>query len=614
MLSFEGRTRGLDSSNLSDPKVVITMEDETKNSYPATTTQVCQRTINPEWNQEAVIVWPSNKAWLRLNVLDHHRIFSDKPLGTAFFDLSRLEMGETREVWLPLVDSKTANKNECPFVTAYAHKPAISSDASSEPQDTQTTSDASAMIDASPLPYFSATALPGSAWGHIRALINISYYPGPSHCSLTTLKRMRVVIEKQVYRPGDLVRGVVYYNSTTPKSFSRVNAYCFGKTSVQWSESAGKTSIAYRGAMEHFKESKTIIAPIQGALRLDKSTFCAAFEFQLPNVALPASNGGHYMQVSTANSEYRIGSTAFYADGTAEDAFSKFLVLPHHEDAQTVALVTNVEPNAPTPVTVAFERSCDARGIKYKLLGPRVVYAQKLFSITVSVENTTNAPIQRLAFKLAEMMCVHANRAGTWFQKRSMRTISAVYLAHVKETRENLQVSPQLPILPGESRTFTVTMNIPDTVFNSVLDTDCPLLSIQHAFTVSNVFDLDQANVADFASFSVLVSGSPFPEPTYPDRTAIPAAQFLETSKPVTLAEPFPPQVPLEDYYSLSMGRQSSNDRLQGYAKSNINIQSFVFPHNAPETFPFLAPAPIIGRDPAEYALSILPVPSEHKN
>lgn len=568
---------------MSDPKVVITVEDDAKNAYSAIRSEVCQRTINPVWNHEAALICPTNKVWLRFNALDHVRILSDKPLGSAYFDLSELQIGETREVWLPLVDSKVVERN-INAITTYSHKPEL------EPSSTPETS------------------LPTSEWGHLRAIINVIPHPGLPQCSLTTLKRLRVAIEKQVYRPGDLVRGVVFYNVSTPVRLSHLDVYGFGKTAVHWSESAAKTSIQYRGAMDHFKESKVLLSAPQGSQSLEicASSLCAAFEFRLPD-HLPASNGGHYFQASTANTGYRIGATAFYANSSAEDAFSIFTVLPHHEDAQTVSAVTTFEPNTPPPITTAFERSCDAQGIKYKLWSPRAVYASNSFSITVHVENTTSTPIQRLCFKLVEMMCVHANRAGTWFQKRSLRTITGVALSHVKETFDNIHVSAELPIQPGQSRTFTVALNIPETVFNTALESECPLLSIQHAIVCTNAFVLDAAHAADYAAFSVLVSGSSR-SGDYPLNPNRPSAQFLESSKSVAL-DPFPPQVPIEHYFS--GGRLASTNRLSDHQPQPVNIRSFVFENNAPESFPFLAVAPITGQEPAQYALSVPHIPSE---
>lgn len=565
-------------------------------------TDVYERSINPQWMQEFVVSWNTNVCWLRFDVWDRVRIFPDKPLGVSFFNVSQLQMGETKELWLPLFDPKFATRLESPFVNGYVHMPASDSDASSSttpgnpdqtgsdsaPQDTETSSG-------------KELALLPSEWGHLHVLVDIRPFPGPPRCMLMKLPKLRIVVDKQFYRPGDLVRGAIIYNIAEIVRIRKLEAYAFCKSSVHWSKThymnSKQQTRHFRSNLDHYKQAVDLIVPPPTAPSVDlrDTAFYACFEYRLPEI-LPTSNVRFLNTPVTTHTIHRVGVTSHSSQSSAFDVFTDITVLAHHPD----------EPNTETPSEPPLSYNLPHNGISYSLQAPSVILAGKKFNMNITVDNTKGQQnIDRLTFLVAEFQNAYATY-GTWHSQRSVRTICGVNLSGGAASGQ-YQNCPQMPIPPGQSVTFMVSMDLPETVKNSVPPGECPLYYLQHAILISPHPALGASSSSDAAVFPILVSGAEIACEKHPNGTIVPPVP-ISSAKPDSVAPPHStvPQ-PINEHLStlltttmIKCEPPATTDCLHVFP-----LQAMVLPNNSVDSFKYLPVGPWAGAHAPSVALSL---------
>ena len=591
--------------------------DALKLPLPSITSSTYRRTLNPKWNTEFVTSWTSNKCWLRFDVMDHVRILSDKPLGSGFVDVSQIHMGETREIWIPLYDKKVATRKECPMVTSFTTMPEVASRFTSitshetpgNPDAPQSTSETPGNPSS-----ISSQTLPPSEWGHLRIVIDVRPFPGPGRLMLMKLPELRISIEKDFYRPGDIVRGLVHYNVSTAVCLKNLEVFCSGKSLTHWSESTSDTTIEYDGKHELFKETVNLLAAPPGAGKLDLSdtSICAAFEFQLP-LGLPSSNSKQ-LGLTRHHSEYTIGAVARSPSlfGTTQ-AKLNFTVLAHQEDEQTVARIVSAtasptpspETNAQRLISFQFKKS----NAKISIQAPPVVYNDQPVTMNVTVDNTEGTTIiKKLNIFIVELNRLYAANAGVWYKKESIITIpEGIYLTS-GPTTSNTQNCPELPVPIGSSRTFAITLHVSKKISNTVLPGESPLYSIQHAIVATEHTSIGKSQINNAAHFPICVSGKGIVQDTLLDGTLVPKPPRNEFIGSVP-AQPYAPMHSLEPYFSFYKEILTGPSPIEGLMPTPTQVRVLLFQNNSPAAYPYLAIPPWAqGTHPA-LAITIPPIP-----
>ena len=613
--------RGLDSSNLSDPKVFISVEENDKvKSMSKLYTEVSERTTNPYWMKEFVVSWRTNRCWIRFDVVDRVRIFPDKPLGTCFFDVSQLRVGETREVWMPLFDTKVATRLESPSVTVWDNLSSSTPQPIVEPSFTPTpggfdSSAGAGMQEAvtnsiTPTPSSTPSTadvpkLPHSEWGHLHVIFDFRPFPEPPRNMLMELPQLRVALEKPFYRPGELIRGMVFYNVAAKAMLKSLNVFMKGESRVHWTESNGDNTDWYQSQSEFLKESHPVLAPPEGfkSLSIEHRHICAAFDFVLP-IGLPSSSDGKITRgFVTTKTGYRIGATAELA-GRTVTADLPLIVLPHYQEDSNASLLPSITPQ---PIFIP-----DTTPIRYTIIVPRVLTAGSRFSATITVDNTNGkVAITKLSFAVQELQIAYAEHLR-WYSKRGVFKLSSVTLSEPSIAKGDWIPHESLPIPPGETRKFIVNMSIPKDTENSILPGECPLYLTQHVFTASTHERFDKGVKDDMAYTPIIISGCGLPE-GYQHFKASSAAASDPNNPNAFFGHPItdPPVEHIRPYAEWAVVKVVQEGPM--YPIPDVPVPSpfraHVFPPDTPLTNHWLPITPWTGGKPPNTAISVYSIP-----
>ena len=568
-------------------------------------TGTCARTVNPHWMEEFIVSWRTNRHWIRFDVVDRVRILPDKPLGTCFFDVSQLKWGETQEVWLPLFDTKVATRLESPAVTVWSNMSASTSayssisETSSTPNTSFDSSAGAGMVEPTPTSVPEASVkLPPSEWGHLHVIIDLRPFPESPRCSLMELPKVRLVLEKPFYRPGDIVRGMVFYNITAKTFFKSFSVYLHGESHVKWVE-AGTDNHYFDATHPIIKDTHAILSPSSDSkgIYLEYQHICAAFEFHLP-LGLPSSSSpASANNAVTTTTAYKIGAKALLDTLSMEDAHIPLVILSHY---QPTALL----PDASIPPQPIFVP--DTTPLRYSIIVPRVHTPGSTISATVTVDNTKGTKsITQLTFGIYELKFAFARHILNWHWKRYPFCLMSLDLCEPGVKKKHAHPNNALPILPGEARKFAVTMVIPKTASNSVLPAESQLYTIQHAFTVSTHEFFAPGVVDDMGFTPIIIASGGLPENCQSKGAASTSSDQPNPATVNTATDP--PAAPLRPYLDTARYRESGPG--PQYDAKTAAFRFHVFPLNSPLTHSWLPIGPWTGAKHPDTAISIYSMP-----
>lgn len=281
------------------------------------------------------------------------------------------------------------------------------------------------------------------------------------------LPALRIVLERNNYVPGEVIRGFVRYHERHKTAISAIRLSFAGHSHVEWTESSGETSTTYSSRISLLKHTSILF----GSQDYDKKVnvgpdfyFEKAFEFRLPS-ELAASTWNQ----STINNSYRV-----------------IAYIDRHKVANKVA---SIPFNIRTPPHLARRESAYAITRKFITEGdielivsaPLTFWAGSPYIVKVVIDNTKGSkPIESLKVELKGKMFYYSYDGGRYF------TPIPGWGPKVYSARESSSSAPNhsiledeldvVPVPPGQRRETTVGMLIPHTILPSLHSSLSPLI------------------------------------------------------------------------------------------------------------------------------------------
>lgn len=488
------------SNNAIDPFVTVAIRLPT--SRPSFSTEVVKKTSRPVWRSTYLLSMHSNHTIFELTLSDHRILLPDTPLGQCFLDVATLKPDVIVDAWLPLGPVR-AKASASEIVSA----PLLDG----PPHDKED----------------------GNTVGYIH--LNLQLQPvkeamDPSDVLMMPLSRLRFVLEKDVYFPGETVRGSVILDLPTPTKVYGVNLTLEGQTKVFWWSEGRKAALPFSSSLVFFEHSSMLLgdAPSNSktVTEVDSGTHVWPFEYVLPP-ALPSNVAGEeswtrYSAVAVLLSPWTINNQR--AEATWKVATCYSLQLLESRLQENIQLL-----NMQRKVTA--EQNANKTIVEVE--APHVAYLLERVPLDLTIDNTNGIKeVKDVRVDWKVLRCVTGvSLIGAQWQTLPLTETEPAQADHL----------PQ-PVAPGRVWSGTIYVSVPAHASATVTKEQNPIYQVFYALSVqlitAGLFDAPiQCTFPIVLSFRPRRSGS-IVEPSIPAKPYIHDAETDDEAAHADVLEP----------------------------------------------------------------------------
>lgn len=295
--------------------------------------------------------------------------------------------------------------------------------------------------------------------------------PVPHHKMHTRLPSLRFVLEKDVYFPGDVVRGYVRYFERFKNAISVLLSFD-GYSRVYLTD--GSDDPSYTSNIRHLQHTSVLFGsrnPYLGLKVNGQFLFQTAFEFRLPTDLPPT-----YQHTSNWN-EIQILYSAILRVERGRFA------------SKQVSIPFRVLPPLTPPCLDIFRSSIDkiatSKDIYFSIEGPRTLVSGGSYQMKVIINNTKRrTAIQSLKIKLR----VHGQYRG---EDKSLSLKKTIWVVHFLGPTTHRRSPPDprvitmtdtslLPIAAGVRKEVVLDLPMPPLLDPAITALQCPIIQTQH--------------------------------------------------------------------------------------------------------------------------------------
>jgi hypothetical protein len=399
---------------------------------------------------------------LNFHVFDYVRIFSNVEIGLASIDLTSIAPGKAQDMWLTL-------KRPGETITAQTSRGEIVAVGTGATVSYATLQDESS---SEPLPPSYSDLPQVSTKPAIRVFVHVTPLVASNPAKGMRLSSLRMSLDKEIYYPGEIVRGCVIWNVGNPKKTRGVKLQFAGNSLTEWTEHRQYGNVRYvyhyRGYVTYFDRTATLLGCEAGeSSRVESATsFFWPFQFILPS-HLPCSFKGAWGYIN-----YFV--KAFVDIPWASD---KAVIIP-------ISIATNY--NSIAPNLLAVNSGTHTTGIfvsdmciGLKISSPLVGYTGEPMTIGVSVDNSGGKKdVKEITVELVQTAVFVANCAGMW-QGRTTRTIPLFS----KISSESGVAG--IPVVVGKQWSGNITIGVPKDLTPTINNNLSPIISVTYSILVT---------------------------------------------------------------------------------------------------------------------------------
>jgi hypothetical protein len=396
--------KGLDKNGVSDPIVELYIGPVRKSPL---STKVYNKTVNPQWHEEFIFTLPEQNVPITLHVWDYVRIFSNVTLGTATLDPSTIAPNTAVDIWLPV------------------------------------------------------TGLNGQGEVHIFAQSTPLTARNPAKG--TRLSTFRMILERKVYFPNEVVRGAMVFNVGMPLKIRGVRVKFEGYTKTSWSETRGtdknRRTVWYHSHVVYFNPTATLYGNprgVRGDMIIPSGGYFWPFEFVLPANCAPSYT-------------HTYGSNSYFIKGYVDIpmGFDRTVTEPLTMTVQygTLQPVLFTKTSGKAKAIFAADQNITVSATA----GP-VAYMGEGFDVTLTIVNQGTKAVREVLVSLH----MKAFFTATSIEGRDTRKVRAEIMSH------KVAGVAGFPIPPGQTWSGKIRIQIPTKIAPSIPANCSPLIQIYH--------------------------------------------------------------------------------------------------------------------------------------
>ena len=396
--------KGLDKNGLSDPIVEVYMGAERRNPL---STKVYNKTVNPQWHEEFIFTLPEQNIPITFHVWDYVRIFSNVTLGTATLDPSTIAPNSAVDLWLPVTGQ--------------------------------------------------------NGQGELHIFAQSTPLTARNPAKGTRLSTFRMILERTVYFPGEVIRGALVFNVGMPVKLRGVRVKFEGFTKTSWSETRGtdrnRRTVWYHSHIVYFNPTATVYGNprgVRGDMIIPSGGYYWPFEFVLPASCAPSYT-------------HTLGQNNYFVKGYVDIpmGFDRTVTETLTLTAQYATLVPMLYTKNSSTAKAIFASD---QNISVSVTTPPVAYMGEQFDVSMTIVNQGTKAVREVLISLN----MKAFFTASSVEGRETRTVHAEVMTH------KVAGIAGFPIPPGQTWQGTIRIGIPTKIAPSIPAASSPLIQVFH--------------------------------------------------------------------------------------------------------------------------------------